>query len=478
MSTLHLNGAAGKRTPPKEETGHVRFLPIEQIIPAPENDQLYRPVLRDDPEIQELAASIRKHGVKEPLVVSRDNFIISGHRRRMAALVAGIKEVPVRVEDVYHDDPEFLVLLREHNRQRVKSAEEVIRELVVTANPDERIKPLVQYREARSRSNEGDHAIQIEGEASRSPISKAKMPMLHACQAIVTARRQFWPLTSRQVHYALLNDPPLRHASKPASRYGNTPQCYKDACDLLLRAHLEGLVPWEAIDDPTRPVITWDVHQGVHTFVAKEIDGLLKFYWRDRQQSQPRHIEIIGEKNTIANIIQPIAGEFSIPLTLGRGYASGTPRKKMVDRFKRSGRDALVLLALSDFDPEGEDIPQAFARSLRDEFGVQNPCLVKVGLTEGQVAEMNLPPVMTAKQGSSRRAKFVVQHGEAVHELEAIPPNQMQAMLRESIERVLDTAAYNHEIAAEKEDAATLQRVRQIAVRAIRQQLPQGGASS
>ena len=62
---------------------------LSQLEPAPENDDLYRPVGFDDPEIQALARSIREHGIREPLVITLDNYILSGHRRYKAARLAG-----------------------------------------------------------------------------------------------------------------------------------------------------------------------------------------------------------------------------------------------------------------------------------------------------------------------------------------------------------------------------------------------------
>jgi hypothetical protein len=38
---------------------------------------------------------------------------------------------------------------------------------------------------------------------------------------------RYWPLTVRQVHYLLLNDPPLRHDKKPGSVYVNDKASYK-----------------------------------------------------------------------------------------------------------------------------------------------------------------------------------------------------------------------------------------------------------
>ena len=86
---------------------------LETIRPSPENAKLYRPVDPNDPEVIALAESIRQYGVQEPLVVTIDGWILSGHRRHIAARLAGLKTVPCRVHpvrrDVDHDT--FVTLL-------------------------------------------------------------------------------------------------------------------------------------------------------------------------------------------------------------------------------------------------------------------------------------------------------------------------------------------------------------------------------
>jgi hypothetical protein len=57
----------------------VQVWPIGKIRPAPENDDIYRAISVDD--VADLMRSIREHGIQEPLLVSSDGFIISGHRR-------------------------------------------------------------------------------------------------------------------------------------------------------------------------------------------------------------------------------------------------------------------------------------------------------------------------------------------------------------------------------------------------------------
>ncbi len=98
---------------------------VSDIRPAPENDQVYRPIELEDPEILALAQSIRKNGLIEPIVISEDGYIISGHRRWNACLLLSFtgeqlnefgQNIPVRVQcGVKRGDPEFLRLLREAN---------------------------------------------------------------------------------------------------------------------------------------------------------------------------------------------------------------------------------------------------------------------------------------------------------------------------------------------------------------------------
>jgi hypothetical protein len=416
-------------------------------------------VSRDDPEVIALAASIAEHGLREPIVITLDNVILSGHRRHVACQVAGLTTVPCRRDSIRSDHPQFLELLVTYNQQRVKSADERLREEVICADPEESHRRLLEHRRQRSRVNVG--TIEIVGEKRRAKISTAKAPFLDAVRAVLADREDYWPLSDRQIHYALLNDPPLIHASKPDSRYTNDARSYKAVIDLLSRARLEGLTPWHAIHDPTRPVVSWNTHRETGAFIRTEVDDFLKGYYRDLMQSQPNHVEVIGEKNTIESVVRRVTADYCIPFTIGRGYCSLPPRRDMAQRFRQSGKDKLILLVLSDFDPEGEDIAHSFARSMRDDFGIRQVEPVKVALTRAQVDEMALPPQMKAKRSSSRYKGFVAEHGDDVFELEAVPPGDLQDILREAIDAIIDMAAFNAEVAAEKRDAAHLDEVRQ-----------------
>jgi hypothetical protein len=141
----------------------------------------------------------------------------------------------------------------------------------------------------------------------------------------------------------------------------------------------------------------------------------------------------------------------------------------MKRRFETSGKEKLVILILADFDPEGEDIGHSFARSMRDDLGIKHIVPIKVALTADQVREMDLPPILRAKKTSSRYKAFTEQHGEDVFELEAVPPERLQAILREAIDSVLDADAFSAEVEKEKEEAAYLDTVRRVVLRSMRE---------
>lgn len=452
------------------ELGHDPICPLllHVIRLSPENADLYRPVNRDDPEIIALAESIKEHGILEPLTVTADYFLVSGHRRYTAARVAGLDSVPCRVMDFCReDDPDrFIVLLRENNRQREKSFDEKLREEIVNVNPSQAYASLIEHRAEKSKVKV--EPLAMDGIKGRAAISEAKQPFLQAVVAVLESLREFWPVSDRQIHYPLLNDPPLRHASKPECAYRNDRRSYKSLCDLLTRARLDGTLPMECIGDETRPVQIWNVWRDVRGFVRGELDGLLKGYWRDLMQSQPNHVEILIEKNTVANIVKPVAGQFCIPMTSGRGYCSLPPRHAMAERFRASGKEKLIVLIVSDFDPDGEMIAESFGRSMRDDFDIANVWPVKVALTAEQVRRFKLPPQMLAKEGSMNYARFVRTHGTTnVFELEAVKPDVLQGLVRDAIDAVIDRELFNRELDQERADAAELEATRRAVVKAI-----------
>ena len=75
--------------------------------------------VKDDESLQALCDSIREYGILAPLLArpTDDGFeIVSGHRRKAAALRVGLDRLPVLVRDM--SDDEAVILMVDSNIQR------------------------------------------------------------------------------------------------------------------------------------------------------------------------------------------------------------------------------------------------------------------------------------------------------------------------------------------------------------------------
>ncbi|MBD8653709.1 MULTISPECIES: ParB/RepB/Spo0J family partition protein [Rhizobium/Agrobacterium group] len=100
---------------PAKNVNPDRMVPIEHVSRSPKNPRRHF----DEAELQDLASSIRQHGIVQPVVVRTVDGrleIIAGERRWRAAQLAGLTEIPVIVRDV--DDRTALEIAIVENVQR------------------------------------------------------------------------------------------------------------------------------------------------------------------------------------------------------------------------------------------------------------------------------------------------------------------------------------------------------------------------
>ncbi len=82
---------------PDSETG-LQIIPLARITPNPHQPRS----MMDEEKLAELAASIKEHGLIQPLIVTQtgaDYTLIAGERRWRAAQLAGLRELPVVVKE-------------------------------------------------------------------------------------------------------------------------------------------------------------------------------------------------------------------------------------------------------------------------------------------------------------------------------------------------------------------------------------------
>jgi ParB family chromosome partitioning protein len=99
-------------------------LPVTEVVPG-----RYQPRTRmDESALQDLAASIRQHGVMQPIVVRPNgdgrHEIIAGERRYRAAQLAGLADVPVLVREATDQQALALALIENIQREDLNPLEE------------------------------------------------------------------------------------------------------------------------------------------------------------------------------------------------------------------------------------------------------------------------------------------------------------------------------------------------------------------
>ena len=76
----------------------IKNLDVDELIPYEKNPR------KNDDAVQYVAESIKQFGFKVPIVIDRNNVIVTGHTRLKAAKELGLKQVPCIVADDLTDE--------------------------------------------------------------------------------------------------------------------------------------------------------------------------------------------------------------------------------------------------------------------------------------------------------------------------------------------------------------------------------------
>jgi hypothetical protein len=247
------------------------------------------------------------------------------------------------------------------------------------------------------------------------------------------------PMTLRQVHYRLVG--------RGDTTYTNTRVDYNQLSKWLVRDRLEGLIPWEWIEDRLRKPRSVAMWRDLPDFIAT----VRRSYRRNVWQDQPAYIEAWLEKDALSGIFQGVLGPYGVTLNVGRGFDSATSVKDAAGRFGSGG--GITVLYFGDFDPSGEDM----VRSLRErlaELGSE-PEIIKCALTFGDIERYDLPPDFT-KATDSRSAAFVARYGDVAVELDALPVNVLRERITNEVRIRMDLEALEASREAERADRRRL----------------------
>ena len=263
----------------------------------------------------------------------------------------------------------------------------------------------------------------------RTCPKKARKPQPHTLllwNAIIDVVNEYDRMSIRQLYYQLVARGVVE----------KTEQAYKRVCDAATQMRFDGALPYVKIVDGNR-------ERQIRAAYADMKDALgvmHQFYRKDYWASQRYHVEVWCEKDALSGLINPICREYGVPYVAARGFASVSVRWQTAEEINASGKSAIIFY-FGDHDASG----QSASNVLESEIGGRHGADVnihRVALGPEHIRQYNLP-TRPGKKTDSRHLKFVEQYGDEATELDALPPNVLTTMVRESIESRIDWSEWN-----------------------------------
>lgn len=242
-------------------------------------------------------------------------------------------------------------------------------------------------------------------------------------------------LTARQLYYQFVTRNWLVNEEKS----------YKRLTSIVSDGRLAGLIDWSAIEDRGRqPEAAAEFAD-----LGELTEAALRSWRLPRWEGQENYVELWVEKQALAGVLWPLAEEFHVTLMVNKGYSSQSAMFESARRFLRHRDRQPILLYLGDHDPSGEDMVRDIRERLQM-FGVDGIDVRKVALTMDQIQE-HQPPPNPAKTTDSRFINYQALHGDESWEVDALPPDVLETLIREAFADLHDAKMMAEVI--EREDA-------------------------
>lgn len=247
--------------------------------------------------------------------------------------------------------------------------------------------------------------------------------------------KQGFVMTLRMVHYQFV----------ARQLFANTLKNYKKLGWALRVGRRMGLVDWAYLEDQVRKLDelpTWDSPRNV-------LDSAAVWYKENIWEDQEYAPEVWVEKGAMLSVIRPVCTDLRLPALACRGYVSDSAQYEASKRFITSienGKTPIVFY-LGDHDPSGLDMTRDNIETF--EMMTGEPIEVRrLALNWDQIEKYG-PPPNPAKMTDTRAPAYVRQYGRQSWEVDALPPNIIDALIREAVTPLIEQRKWKRSIAHE-----------------------------
>lgn len=259
--------------------------------------------------------------------------------------------------------------------------------------------------------------------------------------------RQGYTLTLRQLYYQFVSKDLIENSDKSYKRLG----------DIVAKARLAGMLPWDGIEDRGREMKDWLVEEDIDEILRDLPYSYAADFWAD----QPYYVEVWVEKDALGSVVKRACSPFRVGYMACKGYLSVSEAYragKRMEAARERGKQPLVI-HLGDHDPSGIDM----TRDNRDRLELLSGDWVEVrriALNRDQIDQYS-PPPNPAKITDSRAADYIARHGNTSWELDALEPSVIVDLIGSTIRPLIVPEFWQEAEDRETENQALLRRVRE-----------------
>lgn len=243
------------------------------------------------------------------------------------------------------------------------------------------------------------------------------------------------PMTVRQVYYQMV----ARGLEKTEAQY----QRVQQELVHMRRRTVKPAIPFGWIVDGTR----WMRKPTTHRSLAHVLESAARSYRRALWADQADYVEVWIEKDALAGVLYPVTSEWDVPLMVSRGFSSVSFLYEAAEAIQDQMKSAYIYL-FTDFDRSGRLIADKIEKDLKDFAPDAEIHAVRAAVTDDQVEELGLPTRPPKRKGDPPAV-----------DLDAIPPDDLRAIVRSCIERHVDPDTLRRTRRIEAEERRTLQQI-------------------
>ena len=248
----------------------------------------------------------------------------------------------------------------------------------------------------------------------------------HAIDTVERYQAMGYVITLRQLYYQLVAKNVIPNKERE----------YKRLSRLLTKARMSGLVDWSAIEDRNRSPTRLGTFKDLTEFM-----GAVKGSFRiDMWENQPKYVEVWIEKDALSSVFWQVCQTYNCVLMVNKGYGSTSSiydaYERMSDAISRGSKP--IILYFGDHDPSGMQMTEDVESRLQVMLGETDQITVeRVALNMDQIREHD-PPVNPVKFTDSRSPAYVDRYGDDCWEIDALPPDVLQGLVKVRIDGLID----------------------------------------